>query len=86
MVEVLNVKEVAEMLHVSKQLIYKAAKQGQIPYFKIGDRYLFNKEKIEAMLNGEDPNAVKEEPKQNDNTHRVYGTIRTRRLESARMG
>ena len=87
MVEVMNVNEVAEALHISKTMVYKAAKNGDLPCFRVGARILFNAERIEELINGEKKESnADEEPKQNTNRHRINGTIRTRRLRSARLG
>ena len=84
MVEVMTVKEVAEMLRISEQMVYKAARSGELPSFNVGNRVLFNKAKIEALVTGEEDHDA-DEPKQDNNRHRVYGTIRPRRIASARM-
>ena len=84
MVRVMTVSEVAELLRISEPLVYKAARAGDIPSFKVGNRVLFNAEKIEAIVTGEEDHDA-DEPKQNSNRHRVYGTIRNRRIASARM-
>ena len=80
---VLDVTEVAEMLRISKSMVYKLARQGDIPSFRAGSRVLFSAEKIEALING---GSNEEEPKQNNNLNRYSGTVRTRRLAPARMG
>lgn len=84
MVRVMTVKEVAEMLRISEQMVYKAARSGELPSFNVGNRVLFNAEKIEAIVTGEEDHDA-DEPKQNSNRHRVYGTVRNRRISSARM-
>lgn len=80
---VLDVAEVAEMLRISKSMVYKLARQGDIPSFRAGSRVLFSAEKIEALING---GSNEEEPKQNNNINRFSGAVRTRRLAPARMG
>ncbi|MCC7571502.1 helix-turn-helix domain-containing protein, partial [Candidatus Micrarchaeota archaeon] len=42
MPEVWDAKEVAKYLRISEQLVYKAARAGDIPCFKVGGRILFN--------------------------------------------
>ena len=53
MPEVWNAKEVAEYLKISEQLVYKAARAGDIPCFKVGGRILFNKDKIVRIVEGD---------------------------------
>lgn len=82
---VLDVIEVSKMLRISKSMVYKLARTGELPSFRAGSRVLFSAEKIEALINGgEEPN--EEEPKQNNNPNRFPGTVRCRRLAPARMG
>lgn len=81
----LDVYEVAEMLGVSKSMVYKLARTGELPSFRAGSRVLFSAEKIYEFVNGgEESN--EEEPKQNNNPNRFPGTVRCRRLAPARMG
>ena len=52
MPEILTPKEVAQYLKMSVLTIYKHAKQGTIPGFRIGNSWRFDKKKIdEALLN-----------------------------------
>lgn len=48
--DVFNVKEVAEYLHCSVSTIRKLVRANQIPYFRIGNRLLFNKNYIENWV------------------------------------
>ncbi len=50
---VLDVTEVAEMLRISKSMVYKLVRQGDIPFFRVGSRVLFSAERIENLINGE---------------------------------
>jgi excisionase family DNA binding protein len=45
-----SVAKMAEHLGVSRGVLYALARQHKIPYIKIGDRILFNPEKVEAAL------------------------------------
>ncbi|HEY2675455.1 MAG TPA: helix-turn-helix domain-containing protein [Steroidobacteraceae bacterium] len=51
---VLNTKEVAAYLKVSRQSIYKLARRGKIPAFRIGSDWRFNIESIDQWRLGED--------------------------------
>lgn len=46
----MTVKEVASMLRVSPQTLYKMLEQGAIPAVKIGSQWRFDPEKIRAWL------------------------------------
>jgi excisionase family DNA binding protein len=45
--EVLTVEEAAEYLRVSRSTIYRLLKSHQIPAFKIGSDWRFNREQID---------------------------------------
>ncbi len=46
----LTVKEVAQYLKLSTDLIYKLAQQGKIPASKVGAAWRFKKEKIDRWM------------------------------------
>ena len=46
----MNTEEVAKYLRVSRSLIYRMAREGQIPALKVGRKWLFRKETIEQWL------------------------------------
>jgi excisionase family DNA binding protein len=46
----LSVEQMAARLGVSKSTVYALAKQRKIPHLRIGDRVLFNPEKVETAL------------------------------------
>jgi excisionase family DNA binding protein len=46
----LTVKEVAQYLKLSTDLIYKLAQQGRIPASKVGAAWRFKKEKIDRWM------------------------------------
>ncbi|MCX5905313.1 MAG: helix-turn-helix domain-containing protein [Proteobacteria bacterium] len=47
---ILTADEVAEYLKLSKITVYKLAKQGSIPGFRVGGSWRFNKSFIEKMM------------------------------------
>lgn len=64
--KVFNVRELANYLGVSEQLIYKLKRNGEIPSFKLGDRkILFSKEKIDLWIHNEE---MKNLPKRDNQT------------------
>ncbi len=53
MPEIMTPKEVAKYLKMSVLTVYKHAKQGTIPGFRVGNSWRFDKKKIdEVLLNG----------------------------------
>ena len=51
----MKVKEIAEYLQISEDLIYKWAQQGKIPVSKIGNQWRFNKEEVEQWAKAQRP-------------------------------
>lgn len=45
-----NVNELARYLGVSEQLIYKMEREKKLPYFRVGKRILFDKNKIDLWI------------------------------------
>jgi excisionase family DNA binding protein len=61
MSEIMTPKEVANYLKMSVLTVYKHAKQGTIPGFRIGNSWRFDKNRIDAaLLGGEDSSSPKE--------------------------
>ena len=54
MEEIMTPKEVASYLKLSILTVYKHAKQGTLPGFRIGNSWRFDKNKIDAALLGEE--------------------------------
>ena len=52
MSEIMTPKEVASYLKLTVLTVYKYAKQGKIPGFRIGNAWRFDKNKIDAALLG----------------------------------
>jgi excisionase family DNA binding protein len=50
MAEIMTPKEVASYLKLSVLTVYKHAKQGTLPSFRIGNSWRFDKKKIDAAL------------------------------------
>jgi excisionase family DNA binding protein len=48
----MGVAEICVYLNVSRQFIYKLVRNKQIPYTRLGKKYLFNIENIEKYLAG----------------------------------
>lgn len=47
---IMNLKEVAQYLGLSRMSIYRYIKQGKIPVSRVGGVWRFRKEKIDAWL------------------------------------
>ena len=48
--QILTTKELAEYLKLTEVTIYKYAKEGKIPGFKVGSRWRFDKDQIDELL------------------------------------
>jgi len=47
---IMTVAEVAQYLRVNRNTLYKLIRRGQIPVFKIGSDYRFDKNEIEKLM------------------------------------
>ena len=57
MPEIMTPREVAQYLKMSVLTIYKHAKGGAIPGFRVGNSWRFDKSRIDEMLLGDRKNA-----------------------------
>lgn len=48
--EILTVGEVAAFLHLHAMTIYRLAKEGKLPGFKVGGRWRFRRDTLEAWM------------------------------------
>ena len=48
--EILTVKEICELLQLHQATVYKLAKEGRIPAFRIGSDWRFRKEEIARWM------------------------------------
>jgi len=48
--EILTVRQVAELLQIDERTIYKLARQGSIPSFKVSNQWRFLKQDIESWI------------------------------------
>jgi excisionase family DNA binding protein len=58
----LTVKEVAALLRVSSQTLYKMLEQGGIPAVKVGSQWRFEREKVRAWLEAQGGAARRPDP------------------------
>ncbi len=60
----LTVKEVAALLRVSAQTLYKMLEQGGIPAVKVGSQWRFEQDKVRAWLEAQraNPNGTPGDP------------------------
>lgn len=47
---IMTVREVAGYLRMHEMTIYRMARQGEIPAYKVGNRWRFNRERLEDWL------------------------------------
>ena len=50
LLEILTVEQVAKLLHLHAITIYRLAKEGRIPAFKVGGRWRFNRDDLEYWM------------------------------------
>jgi len=48
--EILKIEQVAELLHLHVMTVYRLAKEGKLPGFKVGGRWRFQKDTLEAWM------------------------------------
>ena len=48
--EILNIRETCLWLHISQSMLRKLIYDNEIPYFKIGNRYYFEKDIIQQWI------------------------------------
>ena len=50
MSDILTIKQVSDFLQVNERTIYKLAKSGDIPSFKVGGQWRFKREDIDSWI------------------------------------
>jgi excisionase family DNA binding protein len=50
---VMNVREAAEYLGIGKDALYAAARAGEVPAFKLGNRWRFKRSLLDAWMDQE---------------------------------
>lgn len=58
---IMTVNELAKYLRLHEQTVYRMAKEGALPSYKVGNRWRFDKPSIDAWLRSQ-----KRQPKQQD--------------------
>lgn len=48
--EILTIDQVAEILHLHEMTVYRLAKEGRLPGFKVGGRWRFQKDALETWM------------------------------------
>ena len=48
--EILTVSQVAEVLHLHPMTVYRLAKEGKLPGFKVGGRWRFHRDAMETWM------------------------------------
>ena len=60
MENLMTLREVARMLRLSRQTLYKMLKEGSIPAVKIGSQWRFEQEQVRTWLMNRDPELDRE--------------------------
>lgn len=48
--EILTIDQVADLLHLHEMTIYRLAKEGKLPGFKVGGRWRFQRDALETWM------------------------------------
>ena len=48
--EILNVEEVAQIVHLHSMTVYRLVKEGKLPGFKVGGRWRFHRSALEDWM------------------------------------
>ncbi|MBI3318806.1 MAG: helix-turn-helix domain-containing protein [Candidatus Omnitrophica bacterium] len=48
--EILTIDQVADFLHLHPMTVYRLAKEGKLPGFKVGGRWRFRQDALEAWM------------------------------------
>ncbi len=48
--EILTIDQVAELLHLHVMTVYRLAREGRVPGFKVGSRWRFRREVLESWM------------------------------------
>lgn len=48
--EILTIGEIAALLHLHVMTVYRLAKEGKLPGFKVGGRWRFRRDTLEAWM------------------------------------
>ncbi len=48
--EILTIDQVAELLHLHVMTVYRLAREGRVPGFKVGSRWRFRREILESWM------------------------------------
>jgi excisionase family DNA binding protein len=51
--DVLNVDEVAGLIHMHRETVYTMIERGEIPAVKVGSRWRIRRQDVEALLAGD---------------------------------
>jgi excisionase family DNA binding protein len=51
--DVLNVDQVADLIHMHRETVYTLIERGEIPAVKVGRRWRIRRQDVEALLAGE---------------------------------
>ncbi|MBI1953901.1 MAG: helix-turn-helix domain-containing protein [Candidatus Omnitrophica bacterium] len=48
--EILTINQVADLLHLHEMTVYRLAKEGKLPGFKVGGRWRFQRDALETWM------------------------------------
>ena len=50
--ELMTIDEVSKFLRVHRSTVYRLVRNGELPAFKVGDQWRFNKSQVDQWLSG----------------------------------
>jgi len=77
----IDVQEAAALLHMSPKRVQSLAREGKLPAVRLGRRWLFHRDRIEALLGGKGPLAVTTPPFAISARNRLRGVVESVRVD-----
>jgi len=77
----LDVQEAADLLHMNVKRVQSLARAGKLPAVRLGRRWLFRREQLEAMLGGAGAQAASAPPLAISARNRLRGVVESVRVD-----
>jgi len=81
LVQTIDVEEAAALLHMNPKRVQSLAREGKLPAVRLGRRWLFHRDRIEAMLRGKGSLAVTTAPLSISARNRLRGVVESVRVD-----
>jgi molybdopterin-binding protein len=80
-VQTIDVEEAAALLHMNPKRVQSLARAGKLPAVRLGRRWLFHRDRIEAMLRGKGSPAMTTAPLSISARNRLRGVVESVRVD-----